>query len=193
MKKLTECEKQCPTNISLVFYNIKVFWEQAASYPQLSRKFETHIPKETLLHKVSGKFVANALQSCKKTKGHIGAPEYHNYEWKTCWIIFRHSLQVHCFIKIIWCSCLFYSPPPSSEAVYSGLQREADARYRMICLVMIMINLKITNLVEDVPSLLSEWPQKHKLGRECWDLASCQVSLNFVQRLQRSWKSLSQS
>ena len=36
--------------------------------------------------------------SCKKTKGHIGAPEYHNYEWKTCWIIFRHSLQVHCFI-----------------------------------------------------------------------------------------------
>ena len=57
-----------PTNISLVFYNIKVFWEQAASYQQWSRKFETHIPKETLLHKVSCKFVANALQSCKKQK-----------------------------------------------------------------------------------------------------------------------------
>ena len=34
----------------------------------------------------------------------------------------------------------------------------------------------------------------HKLGRGCWDLASCQVSLNSVQRLQgRSWKCLSQS
>ena len=36
--------------------------------------------------------------------------------------------------------------------------------------------------------------QKHKLGRGCWDLASCQVSLNSVQRFQRrSRKCLSQS
>ena len=36
--------------------------------------------------------------------------------------------------------------------------------------------------------------KNHKLGRGCWDLASCQVSLNSVQRFQRiSWKCLSQS
>ena len=74
---------------------------------------------------------------------------------------------LHTLSKLYDVPVCFIAPPPSSEAVYSGLQREADARYRMICLVMIMINLKITNLVEDVPSLLSEWPQKHKLGREC--------------------------
>ena len=37
-------------------------------------------------------------------------------------------------------------------------------------------------------------PKKHKLGRGRWDLASCQVSLNSVQRFQRrSRKCLSQS
>ena len=36
-------------------------------------------------------------------------------------------------------------------------------------------------------------PKKHKLGRGCWDLASCQVSLNSVQRFQRSRKCFSQS
>ena len=44
------------------------------------------------------------------------------------------------------------------------------------------------------PFSFSDRPQKHKLGRRRWDLASCQVSLNSVQRLQRrSWKCLSQS
>ena len=37
-------------------------------------------------------------------------------------------------------------------------------------------------------------PKKHKLGRRRWDLASCHVSLNSVQRFQRiSQKCLSQS
>ena len=44
------------------------------------------------------------------------------------------------------------------------------------------------------PSCFSDRPEKHKLGRGRWDLASCQVSLNSVQRFQRrSWKCLSQS
>ena len=44
------------------------------------------------------------------------------------------------------------------------------------------------------PSSFSDQPEKHKLGRERWDLASCQVSLNSVQRFQRrSRKCLSQS
>ena len=44
------------------------------------------------------------------------------------------------------------------------------------------------------PSCFSDPPKKHKLGRGHWDLASCQVSLNSVQRFQRkSRKCLSQS
>ena len=44
------------------------------------------------------------------------------------------------------------------------------------------------------PSYFSNWPEKHKLGRGHWDLASCQVSLNSVQQFQRrSRKCLSQS
>ena len=42
-------------------------------------------------------------------------------------------------------------------------------------------------------SSFSNRPEKHKLGRGRWDLASCQVSLNSVQRFQRSRKCLSQS
>ena len=44
------------------------------------------------------------------------------------------------------------------------------------------------------PSCFSDQPEKHKLGRGRWDLASCQVSLNSVQQFQsRSQKCLSQS
>ena len=44
------------------------------------------------------------------------------------------------------------------------------------------------------PSCISDRPEKHKLSRGRWDLASCQVSLNSVQRFQRrSQKCLSQS
>ena len=35
------------------------------------------------------------------------------------------------------------------------------------------------------PSYFSDRPEKHKLGRGRWDLASCQVSLNSVQWFQR--------
>ena len=42
--------------------------------------------------------------------------------------------------------------------------------------------------------LFTHRPEKHKLGRRRWDLASCQVSLNSVQRFnRRSRKCLSQS
>ena len=44
------------------------------------------------------------------------------------------------------------------------------------------------------PSCFSDRLEKHKLGRGRWDIASCQVSLNSVQRFQRrSRKCLSQS
>ena len=38
------------------------------------------------------------------------------------------------------------------------------------------------------PSCFSDWPEKHKLGRGRWDLASCQVLLNSIQRFQRRSK-----
>ena len=43
------------------------------------------------------------------------------------------------------------------------------------------------------PPCFSDLPEKHKLGRGRWDLASCQVSLNSVQWFQRSRKCLSKS
>ena len=44
------------------------------------------------------------------------------------------------------------------------------------------------------PFLYTYRPEKHKLGRGCWDLASCQVSWNSVQGFERKcWKWLSQS
>ena len=44
------------------------------------------------------------------------------------------------------------------------------------------------------PSCYSDRPEKHKLGRGRWDLASCQVSLNSIKQFQRrSRKCLSQS
>ena len=44
------------------------------------------------------------------------------------------------------------------------------------------------------PSCFSDRPEKHKLGRGCWGLASCQVSLNSDRPFQRrSRKCLSQS
>ena len=43
-------------------------------------------------------------------------------------------------------------------------------------------------------SCFSDKPEKRKPNRGCWDLASCQVLLNSIQRFQRkSWKCLSKS
>ena len=43
-------------------------------------------------------------------------------------------------------------------------------------------------------SCFSDQPEKRKPGRWCWDLASCQLLLNSIQRFQRkSWKCLSKS
>ena len=51
-----------------------------------------------------------------------------------------------------------------------------------------------SNQMPGRPSCFSDRPKNHKLGRGRWDLASCQVSLNSVQRFQRrSRKCLSQS
>ena len=41
------------------------------------------------------------------------------------------------------------------------------------------------------PSCFSDWSEKHKLGRERWDLPFCQVSLNSVQWFQRRSRNVS--
>ena len=43
------------------------------------------------------------------------------------------------------------------------------------------------------PSCFNDQPEKHKLGRGCWHLAFCQLSLDSVQRFKRSRKCLIQS
>ena len=51
-----------------------------------------------------------------------------------------------------------------------------------------------TNQRPGQPSCFSDRPEKHNFSRGCWDLVSCQVSLNSIQRFQRrSQKWLSQS
>ena len=42
------------------------------------------------------------------------------------------------------------------------------------------------------PFLFTFWPKKYKLGRGRYGLASCQVSLNSVQRFQRKSPNMSQ-
>ena len=111
MTKLSECEKQCPTNISLVFYNIKVFWEQAAKPQVWDTYSKGNSPSQSKLQvccKCSTK-----LQ--KKPKGHIGAPEYQHYEWNTCWIVFRHvqpsGALLHTLSKVYDVPVCFVAPP----------------------------------------------------------------------------------
>ena len=45
--------------------------------------------------------------------------------------------------------------------------------------------------VPGLPSCFSDQSEKHKLCRGCWDLASCQVSLNSVKRFQREKSKMS--
>ena len=46
------------------------------------------------------------------------------------------------------------------------------------------------NQMPGQPSCFSDWPKKHKLGRGIWDLASCQVLFNSVQRRSRKCEKL---
>ena len=62
-------------------------------------------------------------------------------------------------------------PVKFRRILFSGFKREAE-------------NVQ-TNQRPGRQSCFSDRPEKHKLSRERWDLASCQVSLNSVQRFQR--------
>ena len=111
--------------------------------------------------------------------------------------------------SVCWC-------PPSTE-YFAYLQRTywSDSNHPLLSFPL---HLKLWNRIMkqeaqratyrapeyNVPPFLTDWPgrpscfsdrpKKHKLGRGRWDLSSCQVSLNSIQRFQRrSRKCLSQS
>ena len=67
-------------------------------------------------------------------------------------------------------------------------------RWILFCDFREEVEIVLANQRPGRPSFFSDRPEKHKLGRGRWDLASCQVSLDSVQRFQRrSRKCLSQS
>ena len=61
--------------------------------------------------------------------------------------------------------------------------------------IFIYLSAKNTNLVEDIEILLplNSVQRVQRRSRKHWDHASCQVSLNSIQRFQRSKKCLNQS
>ena len=65
------------------------------------------------------------------------------------------------FVKIIWCTQWFCPPPPYFEAVYCficGHRRVAVARYRMICLVLLIyFIISIPTLNFNGPSNIVMW------------------------------------
>ena len=85
---------------------------------------------------------------------------------------------------------------PKNTNLVEGLEILLPVRFR--CIPISGFRGEVENVSANQkpvqPSCFSDPPEKHKLGRGPWDLASCQVSLNSVQRFQRkSRKCLSQS
>ena len=90
--------------------------------------------------------------------------------WKTHTIIWQRTLSVEILLPVPVVSLNFVQQ-------FQRRSRKCLSQYR-----------------QGRPSYSSDRPEKHKLGRGRWDLASCQVSLKSVERFQRrSRKCLSQS
>ena len=92
--------------------------------------------------------------------------------------------------------------------LFFRLARKTQSRYRTLRSCFLSSFVKFRSAISEEKSKMSQpirgqseailfffyRTEKHKLGRGHWDLASCQVSLNSVQRFQRrSRKCLSQS
>ena len=77
-----------------------------------------------------------------------------------------------------------YSPPVKyPKILFSGFRKELSCSWSRNCLSQLEATVAIL--------VFSNEPEKHKLGRWLWDLASCQVLLNSIQQFQRSQKCLS--
>ena len=91
---------------------------------------------------------------------------------------------------------LVFPIPPKNTNLVEGVKILLPVKFRWIPFSGFrgVVENVSANQKPGRPSSFSDPPEKHKLGRGLWDLASCQVSLDSVQRFQRrSRKCLSQS
>ena len=121
------------------------------------------------------------------------------------WIIQTRGRKGH--ISCTWVQCAtFLTDWPGRHLIFQNSPKNLN----LVEDVEILLPVKFRSIpfsgfrgeVENVsanqrpgwPSCFSDRSKKHKLGRGRWDLASCQVSFNSVQRFQRrSRKCFSQS
>ena len=91
---------------------------------------------------------------------------------------------------------LFFPIGPKNTNLVEGFEILLPVKFRWILFSSFRGEVEnvSANQMPGQPSCFSDRPEKYKLGRGYWELASCQVSLNSVQRFQRrSLKCLSQS
>ena len=84
-----------------------------------------------------------------------------------------------------WPSCF------SDQPEKTNLVEDVEILLPVKCCWILFSSLRVEvkNVSANQRLCFSDQPEKHKLGRGRWDLGTCQVSLNSVQRFQRrSWK-----
>ena len=89
-----------------------------------------------------------------------------------------------------------FSDRPEKQNLVEDIEILLPVKFRSISISGFRVEVKnvSANQRPGRPSCFPDRPEKHKLGRGRWDLASWQVSLNSLQRFQRrSRKCLSQS
>ena len=104
-----------------------------------------------------------------------------------------HVLQDHCYAFgghiVFWIS-------PKNTNVVEDVENLLSVKFRWIPFSGFIGEVKNVSANQRTGRLscFSDQPENRKPGRGCWDLASCQVLLNSIQRFQRkSWKCLSKS
>ena len=126
----------------------------------------------------------------------------HDFHWDRN--VYRWSLNMNTrgpkdHISCIWVQCvtflrnlpeigqLFTDPPYKYNTMVEDIEILLLVKFRWIPLSAFRGEVEnvSANQRPGRPSCFSDRPEKHKLGREHWDLASCQVFLNSVQRFQR--------
>ena len=91
---------------------------------------------------------------------------------------------------------MFFRSLPKTQSLVGDIEILLPVKFRQILFSGFREEVQNVSANQRLwrPSCFSDQPKKHKLARRRWDLASCQVSLNSVQRFQRrSRKCLSQS
>ena len=114
------------------------------------------------------------------------------------WILFSDFIgevqNVSANQRTGWLSCFFWSARKKARLVEDV---EILLPVKFCWILFSGFRGKVENVSANQwpgrPFCFSDPPEKHKLSRGRWDLASYQVSLNSVQRFQRSQKCLSQS